>query len=356
MNVFRQGDFVHGPKTLTHKIEDHRHYDRRFFARDEDLSAAHVNVSDERKLDSLPELKHVFDSHIANDKSIVTREVLGRGFATMFWLDKGWATSIAPAVFGEKEKALGEIALANYLLFCPPYHDLLPVMVPYYREAIELIGKDYRKEVDEVDRHLVQHLMLLYWHGKIAINSEDLLIKDFFSKAPARLRSEAIEFIGRNLHGAQDVKPEILKRLTALWEWRWAELKQHRCDGEAVPFGIWFASGQFDLDWSFDNLLSVLRLCHKAELDFWVVEHLATVSQDRPAAAVEALGMMIEGDHEGWAIHGWHDHPRTVLSTALNSTDRRAHEEAQRVIHLMGARGWYGYRDLLRGVQDDRAP
>ena len=313
-------------------------------------------ASDERKLDSLPELKHVFDSHIANDKSIVTREVLGRGFATMFWLDKGWATSIAPAVFGEKEKALGEIALANYLLFCPPYHDLLPVMVPYYREAVELIGKDYRKEVDEVDRHLVQHLMLLYWHGKIAINSEDLLIKDFFSKAPARLRSEAIEFIGRNLHGAQDVKPQILKRLTALWEWRWAELKQHRCDGEAVPFGIWFASGQLDLDWSFGNLLSVLRLCHKAELGFWVVEHLAIVSHDRPAAAVEALGMMIEGDHEGWAIHGWHDHPRTVLSTALNSTDRRAHEEAQRVIHLMGARGWYGYRDLLRGVQDERVP
>ena len=44
MNVFRQGDFVHGPKTLTHKIEDRRHYGRRFFARDEDLSSAHINV------------------------------------------------------------------------------------------------------------------------------------------------------------------------------------------------------------------------------------------------------------------------------------------------------------------------
>lgn len=115
-------------------------------------------ASDERKLDSIPELKHLFDNHIANDKSVVTREVLGRGFATMFWLDNGWATSMALAIFGEQEKALGEIALANYLLFCPPYHDLLPVMVPYYREAVELIGKDYRKEVDEVDRHLVQHL------------------------------------------------------------------------------------------------------------------------------------------------------------------------------------------------------
>lgn len=274
----------------------------------------------------------------------------------MCWLDRDWAVSKAPAIFGERQKGLGEIALANYLLFCPPYHDLVVVMVPYYREAVELIGKDHRKELDEVDRHLVQHLMLLYWNGKLSIDSEDLLIKDFFSKAPAKQRSEAIEFVGRNLHGAKDIKPEVLNRLTVLWEWRRAELKSHGCDGEPVPFGIWFASGQFDLDWSFDNLLSVLRLCHTAELDFWVVERLAAVSKDRPAAAVEALGMMIEGDREGWAIHGWHDHPRTVLSTALNSADQRAQDEAQRVIHLMGARGWYGYRDLLRGRHDQQVP
>ena len=309
--------------------------------------------SEEPKVDSIPELKRVFDRHIANDKSIVTREVLGRGFPTLFWLDKAWASSFVTAIFGENERTLGDVAFANYLLFCPPYHDLLPVLVPYYRGAIELIGKDYRKEVDEVDRHLVQHLMLLYWHGKIAIDSKDLLIKDFFSKAPAKLRAVAIEFVGRNLHGAEPVNPEVLDRLTELWEWRWSELKQHRCDGEPIPFGIWFASGQFDLDWSFDNLLSVLRLCHKAELDFWVVERLAAASPDRSATAVEALGMMIEGDQEGWAMHGWHEHPRTVLATALSSTDQRAQEEARRVIHLMGSRGWYGYRDLLRGVRQE---
>ncbi len=210
------------------------------------------------------------------------------------------------------------------------------------------MGQQFRKEVDEVDRHLVQHLMSLYWQAQIAIDTKDHLIREFFLKAPAELRSYAIEFIGRSLHGAEPAEPEVLKRLTELWEWRWAELKQHRCDGEPISFGTWFASGQFDLDWSFNNLISALRLCHKAELDFWVVEQLAKVCQDRPAAAVEALGMMIEGDREGWAMHGWRDHPRTVLATALKSTDKRAQEEAQRVIHLLGSRGWYGYRDLLR--------
>src|SRR5579864_7077101 len=254
-----------------------------------------VITSEERRLDSIPELKRAFDQHIANDKSVAAREVFGRGFPTLFWLDKEWATSVSASIFGELERELGDIAFTNYLLACPAYHHLLPVLVPYYQRAIE--------------------------------------------------------FIGRSLHGAEPVKPEILKRLTELWEWRWAELKQHGCDGEPISFGTWFASGQFDLDWSFNNLISALRLCHKAELDFWVVEQLAKVSQDRPAAAVEALGMMIEGDREGWAMHGWRDHPRTVLATALDSTEARAQQEAQRVIHLLGSRGWYGYRDLLRSVR-----
>jgi|SRR5579864_1993640 len=310
-----------------------------------------VITSEERRLDSIPELKRAFDQHIANDKSVAAREVFGRGFPTLFWLDKEWATSVSASIFGELERELGDIAFTNYLLACPAYHHLLPVLVPYYQRAIELVGQQSRKEVDEVDRHLVQHLMSLYWQAQIAIDTKDHLIREFFAKAPAGLRSYAIEFIGRSLHGAEPVKPEILKRLTELWEWRWAELKQHRCDGEPISFGTWFASGQFDLDWSFNNLISALRLCHKAELDFWVVEQLAKVSQDRPAAAVEALGMMIEGDREGWAMHGWRDHPRTVLATALDSTEARAQQEAQRVIHLLGSRGWYGYRDLLRSVR-----
>ncbi len=307
--------------------------------------------SDERKLDSIPELKRALEHYITDDRSVATSEVLGRGFPTLSWLDKAWASTLAAAIFGQKDPALGDIAFVNYLIFCPPYDDLLPVLMPYYRRAVDLIGKDDRDDVDEVDRHLVQHLVSLYWRGKVSIHTEDFLIKDFFEKAPAKLRSYAIEFIGRSLHGAEPVKSEVLKRLTELWEWRWAILKQHRCDGEPVPFGIWFASGQFDLDWSFDNLISTLRLCHKAELDFWVVEHLAEVSRDHPAAAVEALGMMVEGDQQGWAMYGWRDHPRAVLATALDSEDRSAQEEAQRVIHLLGSRGWYGYRDLLRGVR-----
>jgi hypothetical protein len=304
-------------------------------------------------LDPIPELKRVLDLHIASDNSVAASEVLGRNFPTLFWLDKRWAISAASAIFGDKGGSRGEVAWANYLLFCPGYDELLPLLADYYRKAISRIGAGFRKDIDEIDRHLAQHIVFFYWRGKIGIDTDDALIADFFRTAPPDLRAHAIETIGRSLYGAVSLEPEVLNRLRTLWEWRLAELKQHRSDGEAIPFGIWFASGQFDLDWSFENLLSVLTLSHKIELDFWVAERLASVANQRPAAAVKALGMMIEGDREGWSIHGWGDNPRTVLTTALGSTDPLAHDEAQRVIHLLGSRGWYGYRDLLRATNPE---
>lgn len=301
-----------------------------------------------RTIDSIPELKRALESHIAQDNSVATREVFGRNFPTLFWLDKEWAAKTVPKIFGKEEGALGEVAWGNYLLFHGAYNELLPILVDFYKDSIDRIGRGLHKEVEDIDRHLAEHLMIFYWRGTVQIDSDDRLIRAFFHNAPPALRSHAIEFIGRNLHNAAPVEHEILSRLKALWEWRIAELRQLHGDSEGIPFGIWFASGQFDLDWSFKNLLCVLRICHKAELDFWVVERLATVARERPAAAAQALGMMVEGDREGWAMHGWGDHPRNVLEAALRSGDEHAKREAERVIHLLGSRGWYGYRDLLR--------
>jgi hypothetical protein len=300
----------------------------------------------ERTLDSILELKGTLEEHFATDKSVVAREVFGRNFPTLFWLDKKWAINFADAIFGDTE--LGAVAWANYLLFSPAYSELLPVLVPHYRKAIDEIGSGFRKELEDIDRRLAEHLVTFYWRGEVDITSDDGLLDAFFSTAPAGFRSHAIEFIGRSLRQTEPVEPGILERLKKLWDWRMRELTTHRCDGEAIPFGTWFSSGQFDLDWSVNHLLAVLRLCHKAELDFWVVEELARIAHERPAEAVQAIGMMVEGDQDGWAMHGWGDHPRTVLQTALRSSNERAQEAARRVIHLLGSRGWYGYRDLLR--------
>ena len=49
-----------------------------------------------------------------------------------------------------------------------------------------------------------------------------------------------------------------------------------------------------------------------------------------------------------WAILGWEQHARELLRKALQSVDSEARDAAVRVINLIGSRGQYGFRDLLR--------
>ena len=114
------------------------------------------------------------------------------------------------------------------------------------------------------------------------------------------------------------------------------------------PFGWWFITNQFDLDWMMENLIVVLRLSHKISPDWHVVETLSKEAKSRPVQSVEALEQIIIGDKEGWAIYGWEQHARELLKTALESDNAQAKESAARVINLIGSRGQYGFRELLR--------
>jgi hypothetical protein len=118
--------------------------------------------------------------------------------------------------------------------------------------------------------------------------------------------------------------------------------------GELEPFGWWFITNQFDAEWLMENLLAVLRLNHKISPDWLVLERLSKEAKSKPTQSVEALELIVVGDKDGWAIHGWEQHARELLKTAVQSGSSEARELAVRVINIIGARGQYGFRDLLR--------
>jgi hypothetical protein len=60
------------------------------------------------------------------------------------------------------------------------------------------------------------------------------------------------------------------------------------------------------------------------------------------------LGSMENFGAPRYAIYGWEDYPRKILESALKSDSAAARDAAVRVIHLMGSRGQYAPRDLLR--------
>jgi hypothetical protein len=303
--------------------------------------------NDAASLSDIPELNAILQNHL-EDPSPSVREVYGRRFPWLVELDRTWATSSADSIFQKREGDLGQIALANYILFNRPYDNVVPIMLPHYEYAIDTIGHSFRHENDEIDRHLAVHVMNLYWSGKLVLEDEESILHSFFAKAPDRLRGHAIWAVGRSLYDEKgDLTADIIDRLKRLWDWRLTETRDLKGDRESIRFGYWFASGKFRLTWCMANLLDVLQLRHKVEPDYIVAEQLVVAAKERPLDAVQALGLMIEGDREGWSISGWKDHAREVLAIALSSGEE-AQVEAIRVVNLLGARGHFGYRDLLK--------
>jgi hypothetical protein len=171
-------------------------------------------------------------------------------------------------------------------------------------------------------------------------------------KAPDKLRGYAIEFVGRSLRNDTGVvAPEIVERLREFWASR---LNAARAAGAATSFveelsrfGWWFASRKFDDEWAMAQLAEALRIAKKAEPDHLVVERLAELSPSMPRSAVECLAMMVAGDKEGWGVLGWRESARKILATSLKSADQNARTAARDLIHRLGSRGYFEFRDLL---------
>jgi hypothetical protein len=124
---------------------------------------------------------------------------------------------------------------------------LLPILRDRYLKAIERLGEPRPEAGHTQDprERLAEHLMLLYGWGQLRLN--DVLLLEFFAKAPDSVRGHAMRFIGFGLyHDKQTMAPETMERLTALCDDR---LKVARAThdrsahkAELAALGWWFAN------------------------------------------------------------------------------------------------------------------
>ena len=174
------------------------------------------------------------------------------------------------------------------------------------------------------------------------------LLNRFFQKDPIGLRAYFFEVIGRSLSSPklkEEDHEHLLERLRKLLAERINTIKENgKEESELEPFGWWFIANQFDPGWQMENLLAILHLTYKISPDWLVVECLSKEVETKPVQSVEALGRIILGDKEGWAIFGWEQHASELLKKALQSDDARARESAVRVINLIGSPVFFGPR------------
>jgi len=268
-------------------------------------------------------------------------------------LDPKWTAANVAAIFRSDPSLdhLRQAAWTTYLIFCRAYDNVLELLWDEYGRAVDAVRDQTRGagHIDNPDKHLAQHLMVFYWRGRMGIDTSDGLVARFFERAPSLLRESALSFIGRSLSGTPDALPQaISQRLIELWTWRYESIRRDSASSssEMAAFGWWFASGKLGDAWCLARLTEVLAVTSEIEADHQVVERLATLVHTYPGECIECL-RLLTARGPSWRAFPWEQSIRSTISVALQSGDDTVTRAAEQLIHLLGARGMLGYRDLL---------
>ncbi|WP_322793331.1 hypothetical protein [Bellilinea sp.] len=304
--------------------------------------------------DEMPEVREVLETHLdlARESSLAIRAVYGQWFPWLVLLDPEWARENSVRIFPHdaENEVFFEAAWNTYVTFCPPYDSVLEILRQQYSLAVGRIStqREDTRWLANPDEKLAEHLMAFYWRGKLSL--DDPLLTGFWKKAPGALRAHALEFIGRALEQTREPIPaEILDRLKELWEQRLTIAKtteqSSEFEKELAVFGWWFVSEKFELDWAIAQLLASLYIARTILPEDEVLECLGRAAKTHPQKSVECLRLIAEGDREGWKLYLGLEHVRTILGLALQHPD--AKDEAVRMIHYLGSRGFLDFHDLL---------
>ncbi len=311
----------------------------------------------------MPEVRDVLEYHLnpRNDPSLAVRSVYGQCFPWLVVLDQAWSSENAARIFPSQtdnvSKDLYCAAWETYITFCDIYDNVFEILKEEYSNAVEhLAGSidDRSRYSIESDKRLANHIINLYWRGKLNLDDPQSLISRFYVNAPDSLRKYAIEYIGRSLYNEKDeIDADILKRLQVLWLKRIDNLqitnKRETHLLEPIAFGWWFVSGKFNDIWAIEQLVIAIELAGKIEPEHSVLEHLSKIAAEMPLPVVECLDkILVKDENEPRSITlSRSDETRNILEIAINSNDTGAKKVAIDLINSIGARGYLGYRDLI---------
>jgi len=305
---------------------------------------------------AISEVRGVLEAHLDSqvDPSPAIRAVYGERLPWLVLIDPEWVSSNLGRLFptNPNEAPLREAMWETYLAN-NPYDNVFDLLKREYRRAVEELAElnpvtDRRRFVDPVER-LAQHLMILYWRGRLTWDNEDGILPRFFDVAPDDARGEALNFVGHSLwRGDFEVPLDQSARLRELWSRRWGEVRRdpqgHR--KEAAAFGWWFASKKLPDDWLLQQLLEVLAAGFALDADHLVLERLADLAQANPAETAHAVRLLISASPESHFLLISNEPLRRIVSIALDSDRSQAQQEGRHLLNELGAMGYRALDDL----------
>lgn len=306
----------------------------------------------------------VLDEHLipSVDPSPAIRSVYGQWLPYLMSLDETWTMQRLARIFPQDEeyRPLHDAAWRSYLTFNTVYDKIFVALQDEYRRAVNDIAGTRSEEMSDgvnPQERLAEHLMILYWRGRITFDEPSQVLDHFVRSAGTELTSHAVEFVGRVLGAYQETsKPEVQDRLRQLWTRYFEDAQTKIKQGDAAasrritPFGWWFASKYIDVEgeWSLQQFRDVLELTGGSiDPSYAVIEQLARVALVSPDHAIECLTMLLERNDQRMGFEPWTDNIRSTLTTALNSASSTAQQRAITLINELGKRNDLSYRTLL---------
>jgi hypothetical protein len=301
-------------------------------------------------LQGAPEVLALLEAHLnpAEDPSIAVRAVLGRTFSILFALDRRWATANAASIFPAEDSAVREAAWGSYVIYTPPYNNVLDVLRPIYQRSAELAGSDPRRfdwmNADPAAK-LGEHIATFYWRGVITLDDE--LLTTYWRNATVAARTQTVDFLGRSAHEASTLTGDVENRLLALWAWARHQARPGEAADELAGFVWWFAANGLPVEWRLRQMTELLQAGVQPKAEFLIADMLSSLAEQHPLAAARILRLWLERG-EPWTVDAHHEQIENVLRTAYRAENPDARRIAEETANWLGARGFRQFRAVVQ--------
>lgn len=252
--------------------------------------------------DVAPRVFEILDRHLdpTTDSSPAVRSVYGQDFPFLARVSPDWAEANADRVLGvgggtDSDQRLRDVGWLSFVYMRQPSRSLLELLGPIYRAR--LTSPDASNPGVNATQTLAsrvgEHVLLLYGGGDIGIDTEDGLVRAFFTQSDAETRAAVMGRIGWHLERWATPQPEVVSRLQQLWEWRKGEMKDTPDRVELGGFGWWFRSGKFPRDWAIEQLAMAAGLGTRFDVEGLVAEELGTYAKEFPGQALVIMRSLL---------------------------------------------------------------
>ena len=295
----------------------------------------------------IPEVQEVLEKHLDTnfEKSLAVHAVYGRWFPWLVLMDPSWSRSKTPKIFpeGKNNQPYFQSAWETYLCYSRAYDSVFPYLEKFYWE--HATKKLTSKTLNEIGRHLIQHLMDYYARGVIHLENDFLM--NFWDIASPQATGYAIKFLRHHLKNDKKLPSEIMIRLKNLWSFRLSKFEQKPdeqsvVNAEVEGFLWWFNSGAFEKEWLIDNLEKGLNLCSKIGSNYLIEDKLVEYVKDFPQKTLSVLETMVrKSDHrEVSSIR------KTIYKLLHTLIDKGYSKDVKRISNHLIALGYNEFRNL----------